>query len=127
METIPVVLTIILTFFSPFVTAYFNRVQWSSEAKNLIAILVSAAIAVIYLILTGGIADWTELGVVIPIVYTLQQTVYQFILKKPAKELEAATTSEASLEKLGEHNPASKKTSEVTAVVPIYSDTPSKG
>ena len=88
---LPVALTLVLTFISPFITAYFNKVNWSPETKNLVSLLVSAVIAVVYLLLTGGIADWSQLGVVIPAVYGLSQLVYQFLLKVPATKLEAAT------------------------------------
>lgn len=88
---IPFIITIVITFFSPFVNAYINKVTWSPETKNLVAIAVSALIAVGYLLMTGGIADWSQLGVVIPAVYGLQQVVYNFILKVPATQFEAAT------------------------------------
>jgi hypothetical protein len=92
---IPFILTIVFTFLSPFVNAYITRVTWSSETKNLVAIAVSALIAVGYLLMTGGIADWSQLGVVIPAVYGLQQAIYQFILKVPATKFEAATRTGA--------------------------------
>lgn len=90
MVTIPVVLTIIITFFSPFVVALINRVHWNTETKNLIAIAVSAAIAVVYFIMTGGV-DWGNLAIAIPAVYGLQQALYNFILHTFTSKIEALT------------------------------------
>ena len=92
---LPTVLAIIITFFSPYVNAYLQRVTWSSQTKNLLALTVSAVIAILYLIVTGGIADWSQLGVVVPAVYGLQQAAYNFILKNSASRFEAATTKGA--------------------------------
>jgi hypothetical protein len=92
---LPIVLTILLTVLSPYAAAVVNRVQWSSETKNLVALTLSIIIAVLYLLLTGGIADWSQLGIVIPAIYGLQQAAYNFILKNSATKLEAATTAGA--------------------------------
>ena len=96
MVTIPVVLTIVITFLSPFAVAILNRVRWSSETKNLIGISVSAVIAVVYFIMTGGV-DWGNLAIAIPAVYGLQQAVYNFILKTLANRIEAATDPQSKV------------------------------
>jgi hypothetical protein len=92
---IPIVLVIIVTFFSPYVNAYIQKVTWSSQTKNLIALTVSAVIALGYLFLTGGIGDWSQISIWVPAVYGLQQAVYNFILKNSASKFEAATTKGA--------------------------------
>lgn len=92
---VPLIITILITMASPYVNAYINKVTWSPEKKNLVALAVSTVIAIGYLLLTGGIADWTQLGVVIPAVYGLQQATYQFILKVPATKFEAATRTDS--------------------------------
>ena len=92
---LPIVLVIIITFFSPYVNAYIQRVTWSSETKNLIALTVSAIIALAYLFFTGGIADWSQISIWVPAVYGLQQAAYNFILKSSANKCEAATTKGA--------------------------------
>lgn len=89
---LPIVLVIIITFFSPYVNAYIQRVTWSSETKNLVALTVSAVIALAYLIFTGGIGDWSQISIWVPAVYGLQQAAYNFILKSSASKFEAATT-----------------------------------
>lgn len=95
MITVPFVITVLITFFSPFANAFIQRVNWSPETKHLVALGVSALIAIGYLLMTGGIGDWSQLGVVIPAVYGLQQAVFAFILKVPATKFEAATTKGA--------------------------------
>lgn len=92
---IPIVLVIVITFFSPYVNAYIQKVTWSTQAKNLIAITVSAVIALGYLFFTGGIGDWSQISIWIPAVYGLQQAVYNFILRSSASKFEAATTKGA--------------------------------
>lgn len=131
METIPVVLTILFTFLSPFVTAYFNRVQWSAETKTLTAIVVSAVIAVLYLLMTGGIGDWSQLAVVVPAIFGLQQAIFRYFVTGPVKELEIATTSKDSIAAFVAENPESPLAPLAPAPVPdatpIYTDTPAKG
>ncbi|QFG12183.1 membrane protein [Arthrobacter phage Racecar] len=95
MIELPLAVTALLTVLSPYITAFFNRVNWSSETKNLVSLSVSIVISVLYLLMTGGIADWSQLGIVIPAVYGLSQLVYQFLLKVSASKFEAATTKGA--------------------------------
>lgn len=92
---LPIIITILITMASPYVNAYINKVTWSPEKKNLVALATSTVIAVAYLFFTGGIADWSQLGVVIPAIYGLQTAVYQFILKVPASKFEAATRTDS--------------------------------
>lgn len=130
---LPIVLVVLFTFLSPFITAYFNRVQWSPQTKTLVAMAVSLVIAVLYVIMTGGLTDLSQIAVVAPVIFTIQQAIYRFFVNGPAKELELKTTSTASLEALGDHHPLNPNTiAEPTApdadiTVPIYSDTPAKG
>lgn len=102
---IPIVITIIITFFSPYVNAYIQKVTWSSETKNLLAITVSLIIAVVYLIVTGGIADWSQIGIAIPAVYGLQQATYNFILKNSATKFEAITRTKPVIVAPSDANP----------------------
>lgn len=88
---LPIVLTIVLTFISPFISAYVQNVTWSAQTKNLLALIVSLVIAVVYLIVSGTIGDWSQLAIVVPMVYTLQQLVYQFLVKNIATKFEAIT------------------------------------
>lgn len=92
---VPLIITILVTMASPYVNAYINKVTWSPEKKNLVALAVSTVIAVAYLFFTGGIADWSQLGVVIPAIYGLQTATYQFLLKVPASKFEAATRTDS--------------------------------
>lgn len=92
MVTLPLALATVLTLISPFINAAVQKVTWSPQTKTLVAIGVSLLIAVAYLALTGGIADWTQLAVVVPAVYTVQQLVFQFLVKNIATKFEALTT-----------------------------------
>lgn len=84
-------LTLVLTFISPFISAYVQKVTWSPKTKTLLAMVLSLAIAVAYLLMTGGIADWSQLAVAIPAVFGIQQAVYAFFLKNIATKFEALT------------------------------------
>jgi hypothetical protein len=60
----------------------------SSRTKNTVAMIVSLAIALAYEVITGGVSDWTNLAYAFPIVYGLQQAVYNTILKDLANTVE---------------------------------------
>ena len=83
------VVTAIIVIASPLLTSLFTHSAMSSRTKNAIAMVVSLAIAVVYEVLTGGISDWTNLAYAFPIVYGLQQAVYNTILKSLATTVEA--------------------------------------
>ena len=42
---LPIIITILITMASPYVNAYFNKVTWSPEKKNLVALATSTVIA----------------------------------------------------------------------------------
>lgn len=83
------VVTAIIVIASPLLTSLFTHSAMSSRTKNSIAMIVSLVIAVVYEVLTGGIKDWTNLAYAFPIVYGLQQAVYNTILKDLATQVEA--------------------------------------
>lgn len=83
------VVTAIVVIASPLLTSLFTHTAMSSRTKNTIAMVVSLAIAVVYEVLTGGITDWANLAYAFPIVYGLQQAVYNTILKSWATRVEA--------------------------------------
>lgn len=92
---VPIIITMLVTMASPFVTAYINKVTWSAQTKNLVALAVSLVIAVAYLYFTGGILGWEQLGVTLTSIYGLQTATYQFILKVPASKFEASTRTDS--------------------------------
>lgn len=75
---------------SPLLTSLFTHTNMSSRTKNSIAMVVSLVIAVVYEVVSGGISDWTNLAYAFPIVYGLQQAVYNTILKGLATNVEAS-------------------------------------
>lgn len=83
------VVTAVIVVTSPLLTSLFTHSAMSSRTKNSIAMVVSLAIAVAYEVFTGGIHDWTNLAYAFPIVYGLQQAVYNTILKDLATTVEA--------------------------------------
>lgn len=138
-------LTLVLTFISPFLSAYIQKVDWSPKTKTLLALALSLVIAVIYLVMTGTIADWSQLAVVIPAVYGVQQLVFQFFLKNIATKFEAITefgslvvspgkatdtvdiTSDATIKETGDHITIDTPVQIVTPPAEITTETPAKG
>lgn len=138
-------LTMLLTLISPFISAYVQNVDWSPKTKTLLAILLSLIIAIVYLYLTNGIADWTQLGVVVPAVYGLQQAIYNFFLKNIATKFEAITnfgslivspsvepgkvdiTSDQTIKETGDNVTVDAPVQIVQPPEVITSDTPAKG
>lgn len=84
-------LTLVLTFISPFISAYVQNVDWSPKTKTLLAMILSLLIAILYLWMTNGIADWSQLGIAIPAIFGIQQAIYNFFLKNIATKFEAVT------------------------------------
>lgn len=74
---------------SPLLTSLFTHTGMSSRTKNTIAMVVSLVIAVVYEVVTGGISDWTNILYAFPVVYGLQQAVYNTLLKAAATNVEA--------------------------------------
>lgn len=74
---------------SPLLTSVFTHTGMTSRTKNTIAMIVSLVIAVVYEVVTGGISDWTNILYAFPVVYGLQQAVYNTLLKAVATNVEA--------------------------------------
>lgn len=138
-------LTLVLTFLSPFLSAYIQNVDWSPKTKTLLAMALSLLIAVLYLVMTGGIADWSQLAVVVPAVYGVQQAIFQFFLKNIATKFEAITqfgslvvtpsqeagkvgiTSDATIKQTGDNVSVDTPVQIVTPPDEIKTETPAKG
>ncbi len=138
-------LTLVLTFLSPFLSAYIQKVDWSPKTKTLLAMVLSLLIAVLYLIMTGGITDWSQIGLVIPAVFGVQQAIFQFFLKNIAAKFEAITqfgslvispgtetgtvdiTSDATIKETGDNISVDTPVQIVTPPAEITAETPAKG
>lgn len=138
-------LTLVLTFFSPFLSAYIQKVDWSPKTKTLLAMALSLIIAVLYLSMTNGIADWTQLAVVVPAIFGVQQAVFQFLLRNIATKFEAMTefgslivtagyeadkvniTSDATIKETGDNITVDSPVEIVTPPVELKTETPVKG
>jgi UPF0716 family protein affecting phage T7 exclusion len=98
MEVLPEIILALVTVLSPLLTAVATRANWSSKTKNAVAAGVSIVIAVVYLVLTGGISDWSNIVLVIPAVYGVQQLVYNQFLKNLSKEIEVTVNAGPNVE-----------------------------
>jgi hypothetical protein len=74
---------------SPLLTAVFTHAAMTSRTKNTVAMIVSLAIAVAYEVFTGGVSDWANVAYAFPVVYGLQQAVYNTLLRAVATNVEA--------------------------------------
>jgi len=90
-------LLIFLGLLAPFVTAALNRVRWTAKTKHLVAFGVSIALAIFWLVVTGGFAAFNVPAIIaaMPAIYTISQAVYAFFVKNIASKLEAATDKSA--------------------------------
>lgn len=145
MEVLPITITATLAIFSPFVNAYINKVDWSPQTKTVVAMAVSLVIAILYLAFSGMIGDWSQLAVVAPMVYSLQQLIYQFFLKNIATKFEAITefgslvvtpsaepdkvtiTSDATIKETGDNITVDSPVEIVTPPAELTTETPAKG
>jgi hypothetical protein len=111
---VPIIITILITMASPFLNAYINKVTWSPQTKNLVAVATSLVIAAAYIYFTGGFTGWEQLGTTLASVYGLSQATYQFLLKVPASKFEAATRNDSVI-----LTPTDNNTVEVTTTESI--------
>lgn len=86
---LPVALVGLMTLISPYITAFFTRASMSPKAKHGIAIAVSAVIAIVYVVLNGGVDSWEKLFVAVPVVYGVGQALYGLLMRDSAKVVEA--------------------------------------
>lgn len=92
MEVLPVALAAILTFASPFIAAIINNPKWTYQAKSLTALALSLIIAVVYLALSGQGLNWADLATTVPLVFSIQQLTYNFLVRDITKTIEQKTT-----------------------------------
>lgn len=92
-----VALVIILGALAPFLIALVSKVKWSSTTKQLVSWGFAIVLAVVWLILTGGLAVFSveSFLAAVPIIYALSQAVYAFFLKNVLSKIEAATDKDA--------------------------------
>jgi hypothetical protein len=124
------IITAAVVIASPLLTSVFTHTGMTSRTKNTVAMIVSLAIAVGYELFTGGISDWTNVVYAFPIVYGLQQAVYNTLLKAVATNIEANVGVVSKTTGSGVQSEAVTTTaadgSEVVLAVPV-NETPAKG
>lgn len=89
---VPELILAAITILTPLLTAVANQSKWDSKTKNGVAFGVALLLAVVYLAVTGGFADLSDVPATILAVYGLQQLVYKQFLSELAKKVEAATS-----------------------------------
>lgn len=89
--------TILFTILLPFINAWINKVTWTAKTKSLVALGTSIVLAIIYVLLTGGIANLAQLWLAIPAIYGASQAIYQFLVKNIATKFEAITTKDSAV------------------------------
>ncbi len=92
MELVPELLLAAVTVLSPLLSAIAIQSKMSPKTKNAVAFGVSILLAVGYLLMTGGVTDWTDVPTVVLAVYGLQQLVYKQFLTELSKKVEAVTS-----------------------------------
>lgn len=123
MDTLPVLVTAALSLLSPLGTAIFTKVETSPVTKNNIALAVSFAVSIIYVVLNSGISDWNNLNEIVaamPVVYGLQQLSFKFLIKDWTKAVEANVGAGAGATD-GKHEAGAETGSEAET------ETPAKG
>lgn len=91
-EALPTTIVALLTLVSPLITAFFTKANMSAQAKNWIAVAISAVIALVYVFMQGGfnaLQGPEEYLAALGIAYGIGQLVYNAVLKKPATLVEA--------------------------------------
>lgn len=91
-EALPVAIVALLTLVSPFITAFFIKTKMSAQAKNWVAVAISAVIALVYVFTQGGFASLVgpeEYAAALGLAYGIGQLVYNTLLKKSATYVEA--------------------------------------
>src|SRR4030095_9964534 len=112
--------TILFTILLPFINAWINKVTWTPKTKSLVALGTSILLAVIYVLLTGGIGNLSQLWLAVPAIYGASQAIFQFFVKNIATKFEALTTKDSAV-----IAPADKGTVTVASDATIEAETES--
>jgi hypothetical protein len=87
--SLPTVLITVAAVLSPYLTALFIRANMSEKVKQIISAVVSAVLALAYIILKGDVTDWETFIKAVPAVYMTSQLMYALFMKAGAKKVEA--------------------------------------
>lgn len=120
---LPTTIVALLTLISPIITAFFTKTTMSAQAKNWIAVGISALIALVYVFMQGGFENLIgpeEYLAALGIAYGIGQLVYNALLKKPSTYVEAnyGVTSKTTDENLDVVTTKNADGSEAVVVVP---------
>lgn len=130
MDTLPTIVTAALALLSPLGTAIFTKTGTSPVTKNNVAVGVSFAVAIVYVVLNNGVTDWNDLNQIVaalPPIYLLQQLSYKFLIKDWTKAVEANVGAGAGA-KDGKHEAGAAPVVENPVVeAEQLEETPAKG
>lgn len=90
--TLPTIVVAVLTVVSPLLTSVFTHVGMDSTTKKNIAVAVSFVIAAVYVVMSGGVKDLTNLAEIasaVPLIFTIQQLIFGNLLKSLSDSIEA--------------------------------------
>lgn len=119
-----------LTLFSPLITAVFTRPSMSPKVKSVLAIVIAFLIAAGWVVMNGGVTKWQDIFVAAPVVYGLEQAVYNHLFGKWANTVEAKVGVTDKGEHLAAEAAPKAEDSGATAaapVEPVLEETPAKG
>lgn len=88
-QQLPVALVGLMTLLSPYITALFTKTSMSPKAKQVVALVVSALISVVWVLLNGGVDSWQKFFVAVPVIFGIGQALYGLLLKDSVKIVEA--------------------------------------
>lgn len=92
---IPAAVIVLLNFFAPYAVAVAVRPEWPTRYKKLVAVIVSAVLAVVVLALAffGFGVEVPEWPALILVAVSVSQASYDLVLRRSADRLSAATSS----------------------------------
>lgn len=88
-QQLPVALVGLMTLLSPYITALFTKTSMSPKVKQVIALVVAALIAVVWVVFNGGIDSWEKFFIAVPVIFGIGQALYGLLLKDSVKVVEA--------------------------------------
>ena len=88
-DALPTGVIVLLTIISPYITAVFTKTSMSPKAKQVVSAVVAALIAVVYVLLNGGVDSWEKFFVAAPAIYGMGNLIYGLLVKDSAKIVEA--------------------------------------
>lgn len=93
----------LIGFIAPLIVSFLNQEHWSSQVKQIVAIVVAALLGVLTVYLTGVPVNWHSIGTSVAVVYAVSQGIYALIWKPSgvAPAIESATSAPVKVDNTG--------------------------